>query len=154
MVHVANFYYHIWYVNSITSITYVSRMLINFLLSVSKAALQEGIPPQYGMAGMCACSCLQVKCEKLQTGEVDIEDLQKIYKSQDQMKRLCSAISSSKEGSTLYLSVEAAVKKRLAEWTAVKRRREVLSHLCRQIHSVTDKVEGMKCTSLEVSSSS
>ena len=95
------------------------------------------------MAGMCARSCLETMCEKLQSGEIDIEDLQKVNKNQDQMKRLCLAVSSSKEGSSLYRSVEAAVSKRLEECRAVKRRSEVLSHLCRQIHSVTDKVQGM-----------
>ena len=93
------------------------------------------------MAGMCARSCLEAMCDKLQSGEINIEDLKKVNKNQDQMQRLCKAVSSSEEGSYLYRTVETAVKKRLEEYTAVKRRKEVLSHVSRQIHS--DKVQGM-----------
>lgn len=95
------------------------------------------------MAGMCARSCLEGMCEEIQSGKVTIEDLQKVSKNRIQMKRLCSAVSSSKEGNDLYKSVEAAVAKRLEECEALRRRIEVLSHLCRQIHSVSDKVRGI-----------
>ena len=93
------------------------------------------------MAGICAQSCLEGMCDKLQSGEINIEDLKKVNKNQEQMQRLCLAISSSKNGRYSYRSVETAVKKRLEEYTAVKRRKEVLSHLYRQMHS--DKVRGM-----------
>ena len=112
---------------------------------MSKPVLRRGIPEQYHITGICACSCLEGMCEKLQNGEVTIEDLHNVRSCRDQMKRLCSAVSSSKEGNdlTMYKSVEAAVTKRVEECEALRRRIEVLSHLCRQIHSVNDKVQGM-----------
>lgn len=113
-----------------------------FLFLVSKPVLREGIPNQYHIAGICARSCLEGTCEKLQSGEITIEDLQNIRNYREQMKRLCSAVSSSKEGNDLYKSVEAAVAKRLEECEALKRRIEILSHLCRQIHCVSSKVQG------------
>ena len=95
------------------------------------------------MAGMCAQSCLETMCDKLQSGEVNIEDLQKVSNNPEQMQRLCIAVSSSKDGRYSYRSVETAVKKRLEEYRAVKRRREVISHLYRQIHPVAASVQGM-----------
>ena len=108
---------------------------------MSKPVLKEGIPKEYDIAGTCAQSCLERMCDKLQSGEINIEDLQKVSKHPKQMQRLCLAISSSKDGRYLYKSVEAAVKKRLEEHGAVKRHREVIRHLYHQIHS--DKVQGM-----------
>ena len=80
-------------------------------------------------------------CDKLQRGEINIEDLQKVSKNPKQMERLCLAISSSEYGRYSYRSVEAAVKKRLEEYRAVKERKRVINHLYLQIHS--DKVQGM-----------
>ena len=102
--------------------------------------LRIGIPEQYHIAGICAQSCLEGKCEKLQSGEITIEDLHHVRDCRDQMKRLCSAVST---GNSLYKSVEAAVVKRLEECEALKRRVETLSHLCRQIHCVSNKIQGM-----------
>ena len=111
---------------------------------VSKKVLQRGIPQEYDVAGMCARSCLETMCDKLQSGEVNIEDLQKVSKNREQMQRLCLAISSNKEDARYsYTSVETVVKKRLEEYTAVKRRKEVLSHLRRHIHS--EQVQGISC---------
>ena len=93
------------------------------------------------MAGMCARSCLEGMCDQLQSGEVNIADLQKVYKNREQMQRLCLAISSSEDGRYSYQSVETAVHKRLEEYKAVKRRKEVLSHLSRHIYS--EEVQGM-----------
>ena len=95
------------------------------------------------MAGMCARSCLEAMCDKLLSGEVNIEDLRKVDKNRVQMQRLCVAVSSSEDGRYSYGSVETAVKKRLEEYTAVKRRREVISHLYHRIHSVAGDVQGM-----------
>ena len=92
------------------------------------------------MAGICAQSCLEIMCDKLQNGEVNIEDLRKLSNNQEEMQRLCIAVSSSKDGWYSYKSVETAVKKRLEEHRAVKRRKEVLSHLCRHIYS--EQVQG------------
>ncbi len=119
----------------------ISGILLIFL--VSKPVLREGIPDQYHIAGICAQSCLEEKCEKLQSGEVSIEDLQNVRNCRDQMKRLCSAVSNRKEGNDLFKSVEAAVSRRLEECEALRRRIEILSHLCRQIHCVNRKVQGM-----------
>ena len=116
---------------------YPSCVTLNFL--VSKPVLREGIPEQYHIAGICAQTCLEGKCEKLQSGEVTIEDLNNVRNCRDQMKRLCSAVST---GNSLYKSVETAVIKRLEECEALKRRVEILSHLCRQIHCVSGKVQG------------
>jgi hypothetical protein len=87
-------------------------------------------------------------CDKLQSGKISMEDLKKVNKNQDQMQRLCKAVSSSKEGSDLYRTVEAAVKKRVEEYKAVECRRKVLSDLHRQIHSIAKKVQGMLCSGL------
>jgi hypothetical protein len=92
---------------------------------------------------MCAQSCLEALCDKLLSGEVNMEDLKKVDENQDQMQRLCRAVSSSEEGSSLYRSVEAAVKKRVEEYKAVEYRRQVLSDLHRRIHSVAKEVQGM-----------
>ena len=108
---------------------------------MSKPILQQGIPQQYDMAGMCARSCLETMCDKLLGGKVNIEDLRKVDKNREQMQRLCLAISSNEDGRYSYKSVETAVEKRLAEYTAVKRRKEVLSHLYRHVHS--EQVQGM-----------
>ena len=113
-------------------------MSINII--VSKQVLQQGIPEEYHLAGVCAQSCLEAMCDKLQSGEVNIEDLQKLSYNQEQMQRLCVAVSSSKDGRYSYKFVETAVKKRLEEHRAVKRRKEVLSHLCRHISS--EQVQG------------
>ena len=90
------------------------------------------------MAGMCAQTLLEVMFDKLQSGEVSMADLQKVEK---QMQGLRLATSSSKGGRYSYESVETAVHKRLEEYKAVKRRKEVLSHLCRHIYS--EEVQGM-----------
>lgn len=110
---------------------------------MSKPILQKGIPDEYHFAGVCAQSCLEGMCEKLQTGEITIEDLQKVRKNHDQMKRLCLAVSSGGERKVLYNSVEIAVEKRLEECAAFNVRHEVLSHLCHHIRSVNDKTRGM-----------
>ena len=110
---------------------------------VSKPVLQQGIPHQYDMAGICAQSCLEGKCDQLQSGEVNIADLWKVNRNREQMQRLCVAVSSSEEGSSLYRSVETAVRKRLEEYEAVKRRKEVLSHLSRHIYF--EEVQGIPC---------
>lgn len=90
------------------------------------------------MAGTCAQTLLEVMFDKLQSGEVSMADLQKVEK---QMQGLRLAISSSKDGRYSYESVETAVHKRLEEYEAVKRRKEVLSDLCRHIYS--EEVQGM-----------
>jgi hypothetical protein len=113
------------------------------LILVSKKILQQGIPEEYNLAGVCAQSCLEGVCDKLQSGEVNIEDLQKVSKHQEQMQRLCVAVSSSKNGRYSYESVDTAVKKRLEEYRAVKRRKEVISHLYRQILPIADNVQGI-----------
>lgn len=87
-------------------------------------------------------------CDKLQSGEINMEDLKKVDKNQDQMRRLCKAVSSSEEGSSLYRSVEVAVKKRVEEYKAVEYRRKVLTDLHRRIHSVAKEVQGMLCSEL------
>ena len=110
---------------------------------MSKPVLQRGIPEQYHIPGICAQSCFEEMCEKLQSGKVSIEDLNLVRNCRDPMKRLCSAVSSSKQGNKLYKSVEAAVTKRVEECEAVRRRIEVLSHLCRQMRIVSDKIQGM-----------
>ena len=117
------------------------------LIIVSKETLQQGIPGEYHLAGACARSRLEEMCDKLQSGEVNIEDLQKLSNNQEQMQRLCVAVSSSKDGRYSYKLVEAAVKKRLEEHRAVKRRREVISHLYRQLHPVADNLQGMSLSS-------
>ena len=83
--------------------------------------------------------------EKLSTGEITIEELNQIDGKRDQMKRLCSAVSSGKQETQhdLYLSVETSLKKRLEEWDAYKQRSQVLSHLCDQIRSVDDNIKGI-----------
>ena len=95
------------------------------------------------MAGICAqtLSCLEMMFDKLQSGEVNMADLQKVEKNREQMQGLCLAISSSKGGRYSYKSVETAVHKRLEEYKAVKRRKEVLSHLSHHIYS--EEVQGM-----------
>jgi hypothetical protein len=110
---------------------------------VSKKILQEGIPEEYHLAGVCAQSCLEGVCNKLQSGEVNIEDLQKLSKNQEQMQRLCVAVSSNEDGRYSYELVETAVKKRLDEYRAVRRRREVISHLYRQILPIADNMQGI-----------
>ena len=95
------------------------------------------------MAGMCARSCLEGTCDQLQSGKVNIADLRKVKKNREQMQRLCVAVSSGEVGSSLYRSVETAVRKRLEEYEAVKRRKEVLSHLSRHIYF--EEVQGMPC---------
>ena len=119
-------------------LVYVSINII-----VSKPVLQQGIPEEYHLAGVCAQSRLETMCDKLQSGEVNIEDLKKLSNNQEQMQRLCVAVSSSKDGWYSYKSVETAIKKRLEEHRAVKRRKEVLSQLCRHIYS--EQVQGMSC---------
>ena len=81
-------------------------------------------------------------CERLSEGEITIGELQKIRKCRDQMKRLCSAVSSDKAGNILYNSVETAVTKRLEEWEAYERRSKLLCHLCRHLHSVDISIQG------------
>ena len=114
--------------------------LLKIIIIVSKPVLQQGIPEEYHLAGVCAQSCLEIMCDKLLSGKVNIEDLQKLSKDQEQMQRLCVAVSSGKYGRYSYKSVETAVKKRLEEHRAVKRRKEILSHLCRHIYS--EQVQG------------
>jgi hypothetical protein len=119
---------------------------------VSKPILQQGIPEEYNLAGICAQSCLEGVCDKLQSGEVNIEDLQKVDTNREQMQRLCVAVSSNKDGRYSFKSVETAIKKRVEEYRAVKRRREVVSHLCRQILPIADNMQGisLQCSSLNL----
>ena len=110
---------------------------------MSKPILREGIPTEYHVAGICAQSCLEGMCENLRNGEITVQDLQMVREYQEQMKRLCLAVSSSDERTDLYTCVKGAVEKRLEECNAVNIRREVLSHLCHFIRFVNQKVKGM-----------
>ena len=121
----------------------IQSSIVIIMILVSKPVLQKGIPEQYHVAGTCARSCFEEMCGKLQSGEVTIEDLNLVRNRRDLMKRLCSAVSSGKMGHTSYKSVEASVAKRVEECEAVRSRIEVFSHLCHQIRSVSDKVQGM-----------
>ena len=81
-------------------------------------------------------------CDKLNEGEITIGELKKIRDCHDQMKRLCSAVSSDKAGNGLYNSVETAVIMRLEEWEAYERRSKLLSNLCHHLHSVDISIQG------------
>lgn len=111
---------------------------------MSKPVLKKGIPGEYHLAGTCAHSCLDSMCEKLSSGEITNEELEKIDENREQMKRLCLAVSSTGGGGNeLYLSVETAVSNRLEEWQKYRHRSKVLMHLCHHIRSVCRSVQGI-----------
>lgn len=111
--------------------------------SVSKPIIRQGIPKEYDIAGRYAQNCLERMFDKLQSGEVSIKDLQKVSQHPMQMRQLYSAISSGRDGRYSYKSVDTAIKKRLEEYTVVKRHRKLIGHLFHLLYC--DKVQGMSC---------
>ena len=112
-------------------------------VAVSKPALQEGIPKAYHLAGVCAQSCLESKCEELLNGEITFQDLKMIENNLKKMKQLCVALSRHEEEKPLHKSIEVAVQMRLEEYEVVKNCHQQYDHLVRYIQSSKiGKVQG------------
>ena len=113
------------------------------LITVSKPALQEGIPESYHLAGVCAQSCLESKCDELLSGEITYQDLKMIEKHLEKMMQLCVALSRHEEEKPLHKAIEDAVQLRLEEYEVVKNCHQQYDHLVRYVQSANiGKVQG------------
>ena len=82
-------------------------------------------------------------CRSIQNADVTVDELHKIQESNEQMKRLCQAMSSGQSGNTLHRSVMEAVNMRVQEYQYLMCNVETLTHVCRHIQRVNDEVQGI-----------
>ncbi len=108
-----------------------------FLLTESGSKLYQGMPPECREFCLLAVSVLVNKCHQVSTGNITMNELYKITRAKEEIKRLCQAAfkggDQAQTGQLSFKGIEAALRSRMDEFAKFEEYRGHLSHLCNHI---------------------
>ena len=109
----------------------------------SESQLKRGLPDECQIACLCALTKFQEVCGRVQSGDIPMSELQKISDNDEQMKRLCAAVTvqgdKKESGQLSFKAIQSALHQRLQEFHAFDQHRSCLSHLCNHL---SDAIRG------------
>ena len=117
----------------------ISKYNTQFCLNVHvgcDSKLKEGLPEECNVACVLALSRFDDVCRTLQNGDMTVFNLRKIDNNEQQMKRLCEAVTKFAKGEQMtYDTLRSTLLRRLQEFTSFKHCKAMYLSICNWVPS-------------------